>query len=117
MGGLIIHKDNIVSPYIVHQLKSRKTELAKGLTHHTQLRTATISECFSELRDKLGLYDNMDKTKRPTFHEIRSLSIHMYKKSGIDPQERAAHTDAKTTKKYDEGHVQWVQIQAAELAV
>ncbi|NQY65427.1 MAG: integrase [Alteromonadaceae bacterium] len=110
-------KDNLVSPYIVHQLKARNTALAIGLTHHTQLRTATISECFSELRDKLSFYDTMDKTKRPTFHEIRSLSIHMYKKAGIDPQERAAHTDAKTTKKYDEGHVHWVKILAAELVV
>ena len=37
-------KDNIVSPYIIHQLKSRKSKLAKGLTHHTQLRSKTISK-------------------------------------------------------------------------
>ena len=110
-------KDNIVSPYIIHQLKSRKSKLAKGLTHHTQLRSKTISKLFSKFRDKLGLYDNIEMDERPTFHEIRSLSIHMYKKSGIDPQERAAHTDAKTTKKYAEGHVKWVQILAAELPI
>ncbi|AAZ26962.1 hypothetical protein CPS_4065 [Colwellia psychrerythraea 34H] len=41
----------------------------------------------------------------------------MYSKKGLDPQERAAHSDAKTTKKYKEGHVEWVQIQATELAI
>ena len=106
-----------MSPYIIHQLKSRKSRLAKGLTHHTQLGSKIISKLFSKFRDKLGLYDNLEMDERPTFHEIRSLSIHMYKKSGIDPQERAAHTDAKTTKRYDEGHVQWVQIQAAEITI
>ncbi len=110
-------KSRIVSPYIVHRLKSKGGVSAKDLTHPTQCRPNDISEAMSALRDKLGLYQELAFKKRPTFHEIRSLSIFLYGKQGLDPQERAAHTDAKTTKKYMEGHTQWVQIQAAELVI
>jgi hypothetical protein len=110
-------KGNVLSPYIVHRIKGGNKKVSKGLTHPSQLRSQSISEFFSNSRDELGLYDKMDKDKRPTFHEIRSLSISMYSKKGINPQERAAHSDAKTTKKYMEGHVEWVKIQPAELSI
>ncbi len=110
-------KDNILSPYIVHRLKDARGKNAKNLTHPTQCRPDDISDAFSTTRDKLILYSTLLKDERPTFHEIRSLSIFLYDKSGINPQERAAHSDAKTTKKYKEGHIEWVQIQAAELYI
>lgn len=110
-------KDRIVSPYIVHRLKDARGKPGKDLTHPAQCRPSDISEAFSNFRDELGLYADLPKKERPTFHEIRSLSIFLYGKQGLDPQERAAHTDAKTTKKYMEGHTQWVQIQAAEIAI
>ena len=110
-------KDNIISPYIVHRMKDTRGKDAKKLTHPTQCRPEDISDAFSSLRDELGTYSELLKKERPTFHEIRSLSIFLYSQQKIDPQERAAHTDAKTTKKYKEGHVEWVQIQAAELVI
>jgi hypothetical protein len=110
-------KDNISSPYIVHRLKDGRGKKGSTLTHPTQCRTGDISEEFSKTRDELHLYNDLPKKSRPTFHEIRSLSIYLYGKQGLDPQERAAHTDAKTTKKYMEGHIEWVQIQAAELLI
>ena len=110
-------KDRIASPYIVHRIKDARGKQAHDLTHPTQCRSADLSETFSKYRDQLDLYNNLEKKQRPTFHEIRSLSIFLYGKQGLDPQERAAHTDAKTTKKYMIGHVEWVQIQAAELVV
>jgi hypothetical protein len=110
-------RDKVLSPYIVHRIKDARGKQARELTHPTQCRPNDISEAFSQLRDKLGLYKELAFKKRPTFHEIRSLSIFLYGKQGLDPQERAAHTNAKTTKKYMEGHTQWVQIQAAELVI
>ena len=110
-------KDNIASPYIVHRKKDARGKGAKKLTHPTQCRPNDISGEFTKTRDKLGLYSDLGFKERPTFHEIRSLSIFLYSKKGLNPQERAAHTDAKTTKKYMEGHVEWVQIQAAELTI
>lgn len=109
--------DHILSPYVVHKLKTDSNPVAKGLTHETQLSTRLISSTFSDIRDQLGLFDNLQPEARPTFHEIRALSIHLFTDMGIDPQARAAHTDAKSTKIYQKGHVQWVEVPAAELAL
>ena len=110
-------RDHVLSPYAVHKLKTDSNPVAKELTHETQLTTRLISSTFSEVRDRLKLFDNLPSEARPTFHEIRALSIHLFTDAGIDPQARAAHTDAKSTKIYQKGHVQWVEVPAAELAV
>lgn len=110
-------QDHILSPYIVHKLKTDNNPVAKGLTHETQLTTRLISSTFSEVRDQLKLCDHLEPEARPTFHEIRALSIHLFTQQGIDPQARAAHTDAKSTKIYQRNHVQWVEVPAAELAI
>lgn len=110
-------QDHVLSPYIVHKRKTDSNPVAKGLTHETQLTTRLISSTFSEIRDELGVCDHLEPEARPTFHEIRALSIHLFTQMGIDPQARAAHTDAKSTKIYQRNHVQWVEVPAAELAV
>lgn len=114
---LLSKKDNIESPYIVHRIKSRSGKVAKNLSHPTQIRNGNISDEFTKIRDSLGLFSELSKKQRPTFHEIRSLAIYLYKKQGVDPQQRAAHSDAKTTEKYNEGHEKWNKIQAAELDI
>lgn len=53
--------------------------------------------------------------EKPTFDEIRALSIHLYGKVGVDAQSRAAHKDAKTTQVYKDGHEEWTRVPAAEL--
>jgi hypothetical protein len=113
----VSRQDHILSPYIVHKRKTDSNPVSKEVTHETQLVSTLISRTFSELRDELGLYDHLDKDSRPTFHEIRALSIHLFTQMGIDPQARAAHTDSKSTKIYQRGHVEWVEVPAAELAI
>jgi hypothetical protein len=108
-------KDNVASPYIIHQLKQRSGKLAKDINHPTQLRTATISEEFSKLRDELNLYENLSYEERPTFHEIRALAIFSYDEAGIDPQKRAAHSSPQTTAKYKKDHVKFIKVLAAEI--
>ena len=110
-------KDNVASPYIVHKLLKRNKGMASELTHATQLTPVFISRGFSDLRDELGLYKDLEKRERPTFHENRALSIYLYGELGIQPQERAAHTDIESTKIYLKDHVEWVRVQAAELAI
>lgn len=109
-------KDKILSPYIVHRIAKSKT-IPKACCHPTQITSEYISKAFSRLRDELGLYNHIDKAERPTFHEIRALAIHLYTKSGVDPQSRAAHADAKSTKVYQENHVDWIRVPPAEIAI
>lgn len=98
----------------MHKLLDRRKGAAKGIKHNTQLDSVYISRAFSDLRDELSIMAELTKDKRPTFHEIRALSIHLI---GYDAQARAAHTDSESTKVYKKDHVEWVEIQAAELAV
>lgn len=110
-------QSNIVSPYIVHRINRTKT-LTKGCDHPTQCESDYISKAFSALRDELGLYDNIENRRyRPSFHEIRSLSIRLYDKAGYDPQARAAHSKAETTNIYKENSEEWVRVPAGEVSI
>ena len=107
-------KDNIVSPYIVHYLRKPRYQnrlLGKDLDHHTQLRSDHISRTFSEVRDDLGLYDDIEKRlERPGFHGIRALSIQIQEENGFDAQKRAAHSQRSSTEIYKKGHIQWNEV-------
>jgi integrase len=105
--------DKVLSPYVVHRMRERRYQnrlLGKGLDHHTQLSSDIISRKFSELRDQLGLFKHLKKTDRPTFHDIRSLSIRLQEESGHDAQKRAAHSSRETTEIYKRGYVQWNEV-------
>ena len=107
-------QDNILSPYVVHYMRKRKDQnrpLGKGLDHQTQLRSDHISRVFSNIRDELGLFDHIEKRiDRPSFHDIRSLSIQLQEKNGFDAQKRAAHSDRASTEIYKKGYVQWNEV-------
>ena len=102
-------------PYIVQRRGRYAGKVSERCDHPFQVSSKLISKAFSELRDKLGITASLKKEERPTFHEIRALSIHLYDKAGIDAQSRAAHSDAKSTMIYRENHVEWVRVPAAEI--
>jgi len=106
--------DNILSPYVVHYMRQRKDQrrpLGKGLDHQTQLRSVQISRVFSDIRDELGLFNDIDKRiDRPSFHEIRALSIQSQEENGSDAQKRAAHSDRASTEVYKKGHIKWNEV-------
>jgi hypothetical protein len=106
--------DNILSPYVVHYMRHRKDQrkpLGEGLDHHTQLRSDQISRVFSDIRDELGLFNQIDNRRdRPGFHDIRSLSISIQEDSGFDAQKRAAHSQRASTEVYKKGHIQWNEV-------
>ncbi|MFW8589872.1 integrase [Glaciecola sp. 2405UD65-10] len=108
--------DKVLSPYIVHAIAKRKN-IPKVCDHPTQLTSDYLSKAFSRVRDELGILGNIEKAKRPTFHEIRALSIHLYDLAGYDPQARAAHANAETTKIYKDGHIEWVRVPAGEIKI
>lgn len=109
-------QDRVLSPYLVHRISEGTNALPKECDHPTQVTTEYISKSFSRVRDELGLFNGMDMKYRPTFHEIRALSIHLFTEMGYDPQARAAHADAKSTKVYQQNHVEWVRVPAGEIA-
>ncbi len=107
--------DAIDSPFLVHRVLKRMSSKkgAKEKEHYTQLTSDYISRAFSMLRDKTGLFSELDPKNRPTFHEIRSLGIALYKDAGIDPQALAGHTNPKMTNEYQKGHnIKWTHALA-----
>jgi len=110
--------DEIHSEYIVHRFATKECNLVSQFCNDkTQVNKKFLSRQFSALRDKVGVAADLPQKNRPTFHEIRALSIHLYDLAGYDPQARAAHTDARSTNVYKAGHMQWVTVPAAELSV
>ncbi|MEI8634686.1 tyrosine-type recombinase/integrase [Vibrio sp. PP-XX7] len=111
-------RDDVSSPYVVHRLPEKMSnEISQNCDHLTQVNRKFLSRKFSYFRDLAGVKKFVSASQRPTFHEIRSLSIHLYDKQGYNPQVRAAHSDARSTEIYKSGHIKWVQVPAAELGI
>ena len=105
---------NMLSPFVVHYIrktKDQKRSLGVGLEHVTQLSPEQISRAFSSIRDQLGLFDNTENRRdRPSFHDIRALSISIQESNGFDAQKRASHSQRSTTEGYIKGHVKWNEV-------
>lgn len=108
-------RDNVASPFVVHRIPERSVKPSKEVTHPTQVAPDYLSRAFSAVRDDLHLYDHLEMKERPTFHEIRALAAFLFDKSGIDPQGRMAHSDAKSTKIYTQNHIDWVMVPHGEI--
>ncbi|MDF5520358.1 tyrosine-type recombinase/integrase [Vibrio parahaemolyticus] len=94
--------------------------LVSDCTHLTRCPklVVRISETFSKVRDELGLYSNVEKAKRPTFHEIRRLSAKLIDEMGVNPRQRMAHASDRTTQIYTDSHdVEWHEVPAISVAI
>ncbi|EGQ8055473.1 tyrosine-type recombinase/integrase [Vibrio alginolyticus] len=110
--------DKLHCPYIVHRKPKRNNKVAKQCDHRYQVTSRMISEAFSTVRDELGLYSEVEKDKRPTFHEIRRLSAKLIDSMGVNPRQRMAHASDKTTKIYtDNNDVEWHEVPAISVAI
>lgn len=129
--------DNVVSPYIVHDLPRRNSKQSQECDHPTQCSRGKISKTFSKVRDSLDLtlhipkkgkrsnyseadfevvkMRNVASEKKPGFHGIRGLSMRQLNEIGVDPQARAAHTDSRSTKVYIEDNLKWTRVPAVNM--
>jgi len=48
----------------------------------------------------------------PGFHEVRALSLHLYKKAGKDGQKIAGHASEEMTKNYQKEHAEVIWSEA-----
>ncbi|WP_019276756.1 hypothetical protein [Vibrio coralliilyticus] len=106
--------DRLHCPYVVHR-KPKQTQrgIAKECTHPYQVHHHNISKEFSKVRDKLGLYADLDVAERPTYHEIRRLSAKLIEALGESATVRMAHANEKTTKIYTgSNQVVWNEVSA-----
>jgi hypothetical protein len=100
----------------------RDDVLSRRLLHHTRhqgrakpgdgVHQQTLTTAFAAARVAAGIAIDEGKTP-PTFHELRSLGIRLYKQQGYDPQALAGHKQASTTAVYlDDRGAEWVDVAA-----
>lgn len=110
-------RDHVLSPYVVHRMPEKATKQNKNVDHFTQVDASYLSKAFSAIRDEIGIMSNLPIEYRPTFHEIRALSAHLFEQQGINPQARMAHSDEKSTKVYTKNHTEWVEVPHAQIVI
>lgn len=110
-------RDHVLSPYVVHRMPEKATKQNKNVDHFTQVDASYLSKAFSAIRDEIGIMRNLPIEYRPTFHEIRALSAHLFEQQGINPQARMAHSDEKSTKVYTKNHIEWVEVPHAQIVI
>lgn len=74
-------------------MAEKATKQNKIIDHFTQVDADYLSKAFSAIKDEIGIMGNLPFEYRPTFHEIRALSAHLFEQQGINPQARMAHSD------------------------
>lgn len=113
-------RDNVASPFVLHRLpeKARPRHMrAQKRIHHTQVLGQQVERAFARARDAAGLYEGVPYP--PSFHEIRSLGIALYRDAGWTKeqvQRLAGHEHVAMTEHYLDGHeVPWDRVQIGGL--
>ena len=98
-------RDNVPSPFLIHRRPERKRQKqAEQKEHWTKIEERYLTRAFKEAREQAGCYANWTDEEQPGFHEIRALSLHLYKKAGKDGQRIAGHASEEMTKNYQRDH-------------
>jgi hypothetical protein len=106
-------RDNIVSPYLVHRKPQRlKQKQAQTKDHWTKVEDRFLTRAFKEAREAAGCYATWTDEQMPGFHEVRALSLHLYKKGRKDGQKIAGHATEEMTKNQQRDHAEIVWSKA-----
>lgn len=77
-------RDNVASPYLVHRRPERlKQKQAQTKDHWTKIEERYLTRAFKAAREDAGCYADWSDEEMPGFHEVRALSLHLYKKAQI----------------------------------
>ncbi|MTI72539.1 MAG: integrase [Stenotrophomonas sp.] len=102
-------RDEVPSPFLIHRKPERR--VASG-RHWTQVDNRYLTRAFKAARDAANPYPDWSPAQQPGFHELRALSLHLYKKAGKDGQKLAGHSTRKMTKNYEADHEEVVWTEA-----
>ncbi len=106
-------RDDIVSPFLIHRRpRYINPKYRKNKIHWTEVSCEMLTRAFKEARDTAKPYPKLSDAEQPTFHEIRALAVHLYKRDGKDAQRIAGHADEKMTKNYAKDHAEiiWTDV-------
>lgn len=108
-------------PFVIHRVPERKTTRTKNalregrMEHSAQVLPEYASKAFARARRaairSTRCFEGLESGELPTLHEVRSLSSHLYARSGYstaEVQDLMAHTDPDMTRAYQRGHMRKV---------
>lgn len=76
-------REDTASPYLVHRKPDRlKQKQAQTKDHWTKIEERYLTRAFKEEREAANCYEVSKEEEMPGFHEVRALSLHLYKKAG-----------------------------------
>lgn len=110
---LAIHCNDVVHNIILERYKRPILPKKNVIFHSKRVKGCrvgdayhkdSITRLFTNAAIKSKVYEKLTDEERPTFHEIRSLGIHLYEDQGVDAQHLAGHSERKTTEHYLKGH-------------
>lgn len=106
-------RDDVLSPYLIHRRPERKKK-REGKDHWTKVDERFLTRAFKDAREAAGCYKGWKEEELPGFHEIRALSLHLYKRAGKDGQKIAGHASEEMTRNYQRDHadVVWSEAEA-----
>ena len=109
LGVLEAFRDGVPSPFIIHRLPGKlksQEDRSADRQHHTQVLPGQLSRAFAKARQASGIA--IGQANPPTFHEIRSLGIALYRSQpgwSLDlARSLAGHADQRMTARYADGH-------------
>lgn len=106
-------RDEVLSPYLIHRKPERlKQKQAQSKDHWTKIEERFLTRAFKAARDEANPYKGLKDEEMPGFHEIRALSLHLYKRAGKDGQRIAGHASEEMTKNYQRDHAEVVWSEA-----
>ncbi|MNR35995.1 hypothetical protein D3C85_1538790 [compost metagenome] len=89
-----------------------KQKQAQTKDHWTKIEERYLTRAFKDARETAECYKGWKEEEMPGFHEVRALSLHLYKKAGKDGQKIAGHASEGMTKNYQRDHEEIVWSEA-----
>jgi len=106
-------RDQVLSPFLIHRRPERlKQKQQQTKEHWTKIEDRYLTRAFKDARDAAGCYKEWSDAEQPGFHEVRALSLHLYKKAGKDGQKIAGHATEDMTRNYQRDHAEIVWADA-----
>ena len=101
-------RSSVPCPFLIHARPERMTAQArKAKAHPFAVLPQRLTKAFAAARDAAGIGADLAPEQRPTFHELRSLGIHLYGKAGcsnVYVMALSGHVTEAMLKHYQEGH-------------
>lgn len=98
--NLYCEKLDMTLEHVINNICTGKKYLIEN--NKKQVRLFSLTQYFSEFRDKIYYERNYWNGTPPSFHEIRSLSERLYRAQGVDTMNLLGHKSQQMTDKYND---------------